>query len=59
MLIPFIAASFVAIAFAQLGAMTVKISVLTLALKAMCAVFLALAIAAPIGVFLHHRQQAA
>lgn len=59
MLIPFIAASAVAIAFAQLGAMTVKIAVLTMALQAMCALLLALAATAPIGVYLHRRQKAA
>ena len=59
MFIPFLAASAVAIAFAQLDAMTVKISVLTMALQAMCALLVALAIAVPIGVFLHRPQKAA
>jgi hypothetical protein len=59
MFIPFLAASVVAIAFAQLGAMTVKIAVLTMALQAMCALLVALAVAAPIGVFVHCRHKAA
>jgi hypothetical protein len=59
MFIPFIAASAVAIAFAQLGAMTVKIAVLTMELQAVCAMFLALVIAVPIGAILHRRQKTA
>lgn len=59
MFIPFLAASAVAIAFAQLGAMTVKIAVLTIALQAMCALLVALVVAAPIGIFLHRRKTGA
>ena len=59
MFIPFLAASIVAIAFAQLGAMTVKIAVLTRALQALCAPLAVLAIAVPIGVFLYRRPKAA
>ena len=43
MLIPFLAASVIAAVFANMGAMAVKISVLTMALNAMIALCIALA----------------
>ncbi len=43
MFIPFLAASAIAAAFATLGAMSVKISVLTMALNAMAALCISLA----------------
>ena len=53
MFVPFLAATALAATFAKLGAMTVQISVLTVAIQAMCAMFLALAIVVPIGVYLN------
>jgi hypothetical protein len=43
MFIPFLAASVIAAVFANMGAMSVKISVLTMALNAMIALCIALA----------------
>ena len=55
MFIPFLAAAAVATTFTQLGAMSVQISVLTLALKAMSVAFLAAAIAA-VALFIRTRR---
>ena len=55
MFIPFLAAAAVATTFVHLGAMSVQISVLTLALKAMSVAFLAAAIAA-VALFIRTRR---
>ena len=55
MFIPFLAAVAVATAFAQLGAMSVQIGILTLALKAVSIAFLVAAIAA-IALFVRTRR---
>ena len=55
MFIPFLAAAAVATTFTQLGAMSVQIAVLTLALKTMSVAFLAAAISA-IALYLRTRR---
>ena len=57
MFIPFLPAAAVATTFAALGAMSVKIAVLTLALKAMSIAFLAVALSA-IALFVRTRRGA-
>ena len=56
MFIPFLAATAVAAAFAKLGAMSVQIAVLTLALQALSVAFLAAAVISAI-VLLKRRQR--
>ena len=57
MFIPFLAATAVATAFAQLGAMSVKIGILTTALEAMSLAFLAAALCA-IALYVRTRRGA-
>ena len=57
MFIPFLAAATVATAFAELGAMTIKISVLTKALQALSIAFIMVVIAA-IAQFRQRQQKA-
>jgi ABC-type transport system involved in cytochrome c biogenesis permease component len=56
MFIPFLAAAAVATTFTQLGAMSVQIAVLTLALKTMSVALLAATIAA-VALFIRTRRQ--
>ena len=57
MFIPFLAATAVAATFTQLGAMSVQISILTLALKAVSIAF-TIVVMATIGLFTQRHQKA-
>ena len=57
MLIPFLAVAAVATTFAHLGAMTIKISILTVALKALSVVLLITVALAAIAMFVRGRPR--
>jgi len=57
MFVPFLAAAVLAAAFANMGAMAVKVSVLTLALQVTSAMLIAVVIGS-VALYMHNQRQA-